>query len=719
MFKFVSLVLVVCVFLLVSSQVALAASSISGTVWLDKNQNGVHDGNEAGLPHIPVYLRNGLNEIVAARLTDTGGTYSFADVDPGNYTLLIVNPAAGYLYTNAGADMDVNTTTGQSAVLVVGTGTNLIVDAGLRRIGRTLVRCDSASFTDEEIPPFPEFAIQKFTKANSTLTGVTVNLSAAISHSGSVTNNAGQAGNIEIFFNDELGVTLPDNTELAYEPDPPPTWNFGMVDSDETKEFVTPIVAGQVSTTYSGPLADFQGTGDTVFPSHVASNFVGLFNGSGTLKLAIYAGYDAQMTLCVTYAFDIPALIRGRVFDDKNKNSIFDNSDTNLAREVCLYFFPSNALKECRLSKTNNKPINYKFPNLPPDTYYVRVNPLPNYECFNPASCQGSNLTVGPNDKARQDFALVAIAPPPTVTPTPLHLKEIVFDDGTDQLFVADRDANRVNVYNANTLAAQSGIPVGTQPFGMATLNGLVYAANYDSNSISVINASTQTVVKTIALGDCGNQPSHLAVNPLTNKLYVTMHDIGRVAVINTSTNAYSHCVYGVNGGAFGIAVNPTLNRIYVTGRDSFDVRVIDGATDTLLTDPQIEFDGSPYQVAADPNTNRIYVAVSTPDDDFEVVTNLYVYTVTADTITPVAGSPFPISNNHDGGGIAASPCSGKIYIAESANNTVRVLNSNLTVNTVLNQGAGADPYGLTFGNGKVYITNRGISTISAIADCP
>jgi len=301
----------------------------------------------------------------------------------------------------------------------------------------------------------------------------------------------------------------------------------------------------------------------------------------------------------------------------------------------------------------------------------------------------------------------------------PAELKNIVYDATNERLFVADRDNNATLVYDANTLNLTNDIGVGQRPFGMTLLNGRVYVVNFDSNSVSVINAATLAVLATIDLNagpNCGTQPTHIAANPLTNKLYVALHGSGRVAVLDGASNSFLTCMDGVGGGTFGIAVNPALNRVYVTGRDSKDLRVIDGASDTQIASQRQDFgDSSPYQVAVDPNNDRVYVAVSLPVEH-ETVTRLYAYDADAGSLTPVAGSPFTIGNNHDGGGIGASPCSGKIYVLEPDNNTVRVFNGDLTLNAAHAQ---TDPFGLAFGDGKVFITNRAPATISVVADCP
>ena len=62
----------------------------------------------------------------------------------------------------------------------------------------------------------------------------------------------------------------------------------------------------------------------------------------------------------------------------------------------------------------------------------------------------------------------------------------------------------------------------------------------------------------------------------------------------------------GADGGG-GLAVNPATNRIYVTNVASNSVSVIDGWTNQVRTTIPVGVD--PYGVAANPVTGLIYVA--------------------------------------------------------------------------------------------------------------
>ena len=77
--------------------------------------------------------------------------------------------------------------------------------------------------------------------------------------------------------------------------------------------------------------------------------------------------------------------------------------------------------------------------------------------------------------------------------------------------------------------------------------------------------------------------PWSLAVNPVTNKIYVANWDSANETVIDGATNSAT-ATLTVGTGPGGIAVNPVTNRVYVTNSGSNNVTVIDVATSTTST---------------------------------------------------------------------------------------------------------------------------------------
>jgi choice-of-anchor A domain-containing protein len=112
--------------------------ALGDRVWEDTNGNGMQDAGEPGMTNVTVRLLDGSSNLVATTVTDSSGTYLFANLPPATYQVAFVAPSR-YVFTvrdaaNAGdsADSDVNPATGKTVPVALQAGeTNLTVDAGL------------------------------------------------------------------------------------------------------------------------------------------------------------------------------------------------------------------------------------------------------------------------------------------------------------------------------------------------------------------------------------------------------------------------------------------------------------------------------------------------------------------------------------------------------------------------------------------------------------
>src|SRR6266446_265996 len=73
-----------------------------------------------------------------------------------------------------------------------------------------------------------------------------------------------------------------------------------------------------------------------------------------------------------------------------------------------------------------------------------------------------------------------------------------------------------------------------------------------------------------------GGQPMAVAVNPLTNKIYVANNGDGSMTVIDGATHAAATVPLGSGAKPIALAVNPVTNRVYVADGSNF-ITVIDG----------------------------------------------------------------------------------------------------------------------------------------------
>ena len=152
-------------------------------------------------------------------------------------------------------------------------------------------------------------------------------------------------------------------------------------------------------------------------------------------------------------------------------------------------------------------------------------------------------------------------------------------------------------------------IPVPTpEAVDVNPITRLVYVASFSTPTIPVISEDSNTVVDTITFppGPDGQNPefSGVAVNPITSRLYATDPRVGLVYVVDIGRQNRILTSIAV-GGAGDVAVNPRTNKIYVTGFFSNTVTIIDGRTNTVSTTVSVPF---PTKPAVDLFANRVYV---------------------------------------------------------------------------------------------------------------
>jgi DNA-binding beta-propeller fold protein YncE len=237
--------------------------------------------------------------------------------------------------------------------------------------------------------------------------------------------------------------------------------------------------------------------------------------------------------------------------------------------------------------------------------------------------------------------------------------------------------------------------------------------------------AFAQHVIATVPVGI---QPEGSAVNPVTNKIYVTNYcgndfrcaSNGTVTVIDGATNN----TVSVNVGAapYAVAVNSVTNKIYVAntcGNDvschtfSGTVTVIDGAT---LATEDVTVGSSPFAVAVNFVTNKIYVVNACGND-------VSCHTLSG-TVTVIDGATLATTTVAVGASpniAVVNPVTNKIYVTNACGNvpgptcgweplslgTVTVIDG-VTNNTV-SVNVGFDPYAADVNTvtNQIYVANQ------------
>ncbi|MBK7660159.1 MAG: fibronectin type III domain-containing protein [Betaproteobacteria bacterium] len=121
---------------------------------------------------------------------------------------------------------------------------------------------------------------------------------------------------------------------------------------------------------------------------------------------------------------------------------------------------------------------------------------------------------------------------------------------------------------------AVQAVAVGPSPAGVALDGARVVVANSGSNTVSVIDALTRTVTRTVTVG---STPFGVALSPSGTKAYAANWGDGSLSSVDLATGAVVTAPVGMD--VFAVAVEPTGRQVVVTGQGDGVLAVFDAAT--------------------------------------------------------------------------------------------------------------------------------------------
>ena len=178
-------------------------------------------------------------------------------------------------------------------------------------------------------------------------------------------------------------------------------------------------------------------------------------------------------------------------------------------------------------------------------------------------------------------------------------------------------------VIDGSTNTSVGSILTGVNPEAVAVnpVTNRVYVANNGipgnplGGNVAVVDGAT-TTTNTI---DAGSNPYAVAVDQVTNKVYVPNMGDNTVTVIdaaNGGTKIHRERWNRPDGGSQ--VMNPATNKIYVANSGSADVTVIDAANGDVTT--QVPAGQRPFAVAVDTASNKVAQVTNSVDGTVTVI---------------------------------------------------------------------------------------------------
>ncbi|MEI6815124.1 MAG: beta-propeller fold lactonase family protein [Bacteroidota bacterium] len=271
--------------------------------------------------------------------------------------------------------------------------------------------------------------------------------------------------------------------------------------------------------------------------------------------------------------------------------------------------------------------------------------------------------------------------------------------------YITNQNSNTVSVVNVATNTLITTIPVGINPIGVSVSSdgNRVYITNDGSNTVSVIATSTNTVLATIPVG---NRPRGIAVNPDGSKVYVINYVDYSISVINTSTNTVSATIINAGHFPWGVSFSPDGTKAYVTNSGNNSLIVMNAVTNTVTNLIPVGY--TPMGLVVSPDGTKVYVG-NGGDNTVSVIS-----TLTNSVLATITGLSAPY-------GLTISPDGSKVYVSCWNTSSVNVINTiSNTVSTIIP--VLGDPWGISIhpDGSKVYVANvynNLITVISTAAD--
>ena len=268
--------------------------------------------------------------------------------------------------------------------------------------------------------------------------------------------------------------------------------------------------------------------------------------------------------------------------------------------------------------------------------------------------------------------------------------------------YVANFEANSVSVIDTATHTVVATVPVGAGPFGVAvTPDGrFVYVTNNGGTTVSVIDTSSNRVAATVPVG---MSPAGIAVTPDGRFAYALSLSDGLAYAIATATNTVAGTAVIGLAAPIAIAFGADGRAAYVANAAANTVSVLDVTANSVTALlPVGEF---PYDVAV------------TPDGRFAYVVNMFSTTESLSVVDAVLNTVIAgVALEEGSQGVAIQPDGRFAYVTHGPTNTVSVIDiaSNARVATVQ---VGPNPVkvAVTPDGRFAYVTNQDSASVSVV----
>jgi YVTN family beta-propeller protein len=248
----------------------------------------------------------------------------------------------------------------------------------------------------------------------------------------------------------------------------------------------------------------------------------------------------------------------------------------------------------------------------------------------------------------------------------------VAYDPTDDRVFVTNYCSDNLTVIDSlnNTVLARS-VAVGSEPYGVVfdSLHDAIFVANYFSHNVTELNGSSLALLHTYALPN-GTCPYAVGIVPGLEQVYVTNACGGDISLLNASSQTVVASQIPTGFSSQGVAYDSQNGLVYVANTDSNTITYLAASNHTVLGN--IAVSNGPTALAFDPQDQLLFAADA-------IGSRVSVIDTTQNTRT---GPTFASSFNPEG--IVYVPASHQVDLFASGTGAINIIANSPIIRSVI-----------------------------------
>jgi len=224
-------------------------------------------------------------------------------------------------------------------------------------------------------------------------------------------------------------------------------------------------------------------------------------------------------------------------------------------------------------------------------------------------------------------------------------------------------------------IADVGDVATGAGALGVAVTNTRAYVANTDAATVTVIDLIQRTKITDIAVDDF---PGGIAVSPDGSKVYVTAQGTNTVSVIDATTNTVSSQIQLGDRSPQLMAISKDGKTLYVTTTvyDPVDDNIVISSGITKISTATNKITGTvknvglvPYQITVSPDGKNVYVTAEV-ESDTDYRTGVFVFSSSSSSAKQILGVGDRVES------MDVSPDNKRLYVGDFNSGVISVIDT-------------------------------------------